>query len=164
MIRTVETRDVNAKADRQWVAEVWSSRWGGDVMVTRGRTHRWDDLPAVVAVKDERISGVAVYRVAANGCELVSLDAIDPRQGIGTTLLAAVEDRAARVGSCRVWLITTNDNLGALRFYQRRGYRIVAVHAGAVDEARRVKPAIPLRGDYGIPLHDEVELEKRLRD
>lgn len=99
MIRTVETRDVNSKADRQWVAEVWSSRWGGDVMVTRGRTHRWDDLPAVVAVKDERISGVAVYRVAANGCELVSLDAIDPRQGIGTTLLAAVEDRAARAGS-----------------------------------------------------------------
>jgi hypothetical protein len=28
-----------------------------------------------------------------------------------------------------------------------------------VDEARRLKPSIPLVGDHGIPVHDELELE-----
>jgi hypothetical protein len=58
-----------------------------------------------------------------------------------------------------VWLVTTNDNLDALRFYQRRGLRLVAVHAGAVDEARRLKPEIARVGEYGIPIRDEIELE-----
>jgi hypothetical protein len=62
--------------------------------------------------------------------------------------------------SCRrVWLITTNDNLNALRFYQRRGMRPVAVHRGAVDEARRIKPTVSLTGDHGIPIRDELEFE-----
>jgi hypothetical protein len=63
-----------------------------------------------------------------------------------------------------VWLVTTNDNLVALRFYQRRGFRLSALRPGAVDEARRrLKPAIPDAGAFGIPLRDELELELRLR-
>ena len=58
--------------------------------------------------------------------------------------------------------MTTNDNLGALRFYQRRGLRLVAVHRGAVDHARAVKPAIPRVGEHGIEIHDELELELAL--
>jgi len=81
-------------------------------------------------------------------------------QGAGTALLTAVEAAAAAAGCRRLWLITTNDNLDALRFYQRRGYRLAALYPGAVDEARRVKPTIPLVGNHGIPLHDELELEK----
>ena len=34
--------------------------------------------------------------------------------------------RHVTAGCRRVWLITTNDNLRALRFYQRRGFRLVA--------------------------------------
>lgn len=60
----------------------------------------------------------------------------------------------------RIWLITTNDNLNALGFYQKRGFRIKAVYPGAVDEARRIKPEIPLAASNGIPIRDEIELEK----
>jgi len=73
--------------------------------------------------------------------------------------IAEVEENGCR----RVWLITSNDNLDALRFYQRRGLRLVAVHRGAIDEARRVKPSIPATGEYGIPVRDEIELELQLR-
>ncbi|MGD8245715.1 MAG: hypothetical protein PVG25_02965 [Anaerolineae bacterium] len=59
----------------------------------------------------------------------------------------------------RIWLITTNDNLAALRFYQRRGFSLVAVHPGAVDQARTLKPEIPAIGHSGIPIRDEIELE-----
>jgi ribosomal protein S18 acetylase RimI-like enzyme len=77
----------------------------------------------------------------------------------GTALLDGARRVASGLGLRRVWLITTNDNVDALRFYQRRGLCIAAVHPGAVDRGRLAKPAIPLDGEYGIPIHDEIELE-----
>jgi hypothetical protein len=57
---------------------------------------------------------------------------------------------------------TTNDNLNALRFYQRRGFRMTEVRPGAVDRARSQKPSIPLVGEFGIPIHDEIDLERQI--
>jgi GNAT superfamily N-acetyltransferase len=78
---------------------------------------------------------------------------------VGTALLDAVKRIALEAGCRRVYLTTTNDNLRALRFYQRRGFRLVAVYAGAVDRARAHKPQIPAIGMHGIPIRDEIELE-----
>lgn len=80
--------------------------------------------------------------------------------GIGSTLISFVEQTVRLAGIGRIWLVTSNDNLDALRFYQRRGYRIVAVRPNAIDEARQLKPSIPHVGYYDIPIHDELELEK----
>ena len=69
---------------------------------------------------------------------------------------------ARRQGYSRLWVITTNDNIDALRFYQRRGFCLVRVYRGAVDRSRAsLKPEIPAVGAYGIPLRDEIELEKQ---
>jgi GNAT superfamily N-acetyltransferase len=96
-------------------------------------------------------------------CEVLTLHATQPWQGVGTGLIEAVERLAAQQGCKRLWLITTNDNLDALRFYQRRGFCLAALHPGAVDDSRvRLKPEIPTIGNYGIALRDEIELEKRL--
>jgi len=82
--------------------------------------------------------------------------------GAGTALIEAVGQLARQQGCTRLWVITTNDNVDALRFYQRRGFCLVAVHRGAVDRSRaRLKPEIPAVGAYGIPLRDEIELEKQ---
>src|SRR5439155_8963 len=82
---------------------------------------------------------------------------------VGTALLAEAGLTAAAAGCTRLWLITTNDNVDALRFSQRRGFRLAALYPGAVDDSRaRLKPEIPPVGDYGIPLRDELELELRL--
>jgi ribosomal protein S18 acetylase RimI-like enzyme len=78
---------------------------------------------------------------------------------VGTALINAVIEAARRQGCTRVWLITTNDNLHALRFYQKRDFVLVAVHANAVARARQIKPEIPLIGRDGIPIRDEIELE-----
>lgn len=66
-------------------------------------------------------------------------------------------------GCARLWLATTNDTIDAIRFYQRRGLRLITMHAGAVDEARKLKPSIPEVGEYGVPLHDELEFELPLK-
>jgi ribosomal protein S18 acetylase RimI-like enzyme len=69
---------------------------------------------------------------------------------------------AIRAGCVRLWLITTNDNLHALGFYQKSGFRLVALHPDAVAESRRLKPSIPEVGLDTIPLRDEIELTVNL--
>lgn len=125
------------------------------------------DHPALVAETDDgRLRGVltCVPDEAREQCEVLTLHTTERWRGTGTALMAAAERWAAGRGYVRLWLITTNDNVDALRFYQRRGFRLAALHPGAVAAARtRLKPEIPLTGAYGIPLRDEIEMEKRLR-
>ena len=136
--------------------------WGSTVVVGHGTVYDLTALPTLVAEHAGEIVGVLTYVLhSADGAalEVVSIDAIDRHRGVGSALLTAAVETARSRGCERLWLVTTNDNLDALRFYQRRGLRIVGVTPGAVDAARAVKPAIPDTGDYGIPLRDELTLE-----
>jgi GNAT superfamily N-acetyltransferase len=121
--------------------------------------------PALLAEADDgQLLGMLTYVPERDWeqCEILTLHASQQWRGAGTALIEAVEQLAARHGCARLWVITTNDNVDALRFYQRRGFCLVAVHHGAVDDSRsRLKPEIPVTGAYGIPMHDEIELEKR---
>ena len=92
----------------------------------------------------------------------MTIEAFRPREGIGTALLEAVIEQARRRGCGRLLLVTTNDNLAAQRFYERRGLRLVAVHAGAVDQARKLKPEIPPRSEDGVAISDELEYQLAL--
>ncbi|MFB5191169.1 GNAT family N-acetyltransferase [Alicyclobacillus fastidiosus] len=149
--------------EERWLSELWLSEWGGDRMVSRGHVYHLDDLESIVARVKDRLVGAATYRMDADaGCELMSINATSSGGGVGTKLLSAVEAKARDAGCRRVWLITSNDNVDALRFYQRRGYRLAALYPGAIDRARRIKPTIPLIGDHGIAIHDEIELAKDL--
>ena len=134
-------------------------RWGSTQVVTRGRIHAADELPGFAAMRGSEPVGLVTYRMGDGECEVVSLDSLLEGQGIGSALIRAVRDTAVAAGCRRLWLITTNDNLPAIGFYQRRGFRLVAVNRDALELSRRLKPQIPLIGLDGIPLRDEVELE-----
>jgi ribosomal protein S18 acetylase RimI-like enzyme len=136
--------------------------WGSPIVVSRGRAHDASRLSALICEAAGETVGLATYDVCDEDCELVTIDAFTRGRGVGTMLLDAVIQMARQQGCRRLWLITSNDNLSALRFYQRRGLRLLALHRGAIDEARRIKPEIPLVGDEGIPIHDELELELQL--
>jgi len=88
------------------------------------------------------------------------MNAIIQGRGIGTALLKAVERVAHKLRCKKIWLITTNDNIDAIRFYQQKRFRIVTIHQNAIEVSRRLKPEIPFIGNYGIPIKDEVVLEK----
>jgi GNAT superfamily N-acetyltransferase len=151
--------------ERDGLARLIRANWGSPVITSRGLAHDAATLPCLVAVDGERWLGVAVYALEGGECELVLLEAFERRAGIGTALLEATAAIARESNSRRLWLVTTNDNLDALRFYQRRGMRLVRLWVDATTEARRtLKPEIPLTGEYGIPLRDELELEMILRD
>jgi DNA-3-methyladenine glycosylase I len=145
--------------DRAWARRMLAERWHSPRIVTRGRIHKADELPGFVAETADALVGLVTYRFESGQCEVVSLDSLVERQGIGTALIAAVQRAAREAGCARLWLITTNDNLRALRFYQKRGFTLAALHRNALDVSRRLKPEIPLTGDDGIPLRDEIELE-----
>ena len=136
--------------------EFWISHWGGDEMITRGKVIRYDQVEGFVF--GDWI-GLLTFLVHDNECEIASLDSLQEGQGIGTALIEAMLAEAKRRNCRRLFLITTNDNLYALGFYQRRGFELAAVHRGAVNESRKLKPSIPLIGENNIPLRDEIELE-----
>ena len=119
--------------------------------------------PALIAEVDGEIAGVLTWVLRERSMEVLTLHAARRWAGAGTALVAAARRVAEASGAGRLWLVTTNDNVDALRFYQRRGFRLARVHAGAVDRSRAsLKPAIPETGEHGIPIHDELELELQL--
>lgn len=146
-------------SDRAWVARLLTEHWSSTRLIARGRVHNADELPGFVAEAGGEPIGLVTYRLEEEQCEVVTLNSLREGIGVGSALLDAVRTAASQAGCRRMWLITTNDNLHALRFYQKRGWHLVAVHRDALDESRRLKPEIPLIGIDGIPLRDEIELE-----
>jgi ribosomal protein S18 acetylase RimI-like enzyme len=146
-------------ADAAWIAGVLEKRWARTLILADGRSFDAPRLPVLVAGERE---GLAIYEVAGDHAELVVLQALVSRRGVGTALLAELAARVGRLGTRSLRLSTTNDNLDALRLYQRRGFRLAEVRPGAIDAYRVVKPAIALVGSYGIPVRDELRLALEL--
>lgn len=132
--------------------------------MSRGVVHDLVGYPGFVALENtdagDRV-GLLTYHIADDHCEITSLDSLRENVGVGSALIAAAQEVAQAAGCVRLWLITTNDNLRAIGFYQKRGFEMVAVHRRALDESRPLKPQIPLVGLHGIPLRDEIEFEVR---
>ena len=146
-------------ADLEWAEGLVTKAFGGRMQARRGELVDVLELPGFVAEQDGEPAGLLTYRWHDDGCELASIVVRRERRGAGTELVDALIEQVG--GRARIWLVTSNDNLDALRFYQRRGFRLVELRPGAIDEARRTpKPEITATGAYGIPIRDELELER----
>lgn len=150
-------------SQRQSLEPLLRENWGGPLIASRGRLLDARLLPGLWVGEEGRLVGYLLYHPEGDQWEVALLEALEQGRGVGSSLLGAVEELARRCGCKRLWLVTTNDNIHALAFYQRRGFSLAALHRDAVTEARKtLKPFIPLVGEGGIPLRDELELEKRL--
>ena len=148
--------------DRPMIAWLMVELWGSELQVVHQSVYRPAELPGLIAERAGRVVGLLTYQVSDEMLEVVTLNAIERRTGVGTVLMEAVVADARQLRCQEIRLTTTNDNLDAIRFYQRRGLRLVALRPGAVDQARLEKPEIPRVGDYGIPLRDEIDLARRV--
>ncbi|MGD0165940.1 MAG: GNAT family N-acetyltransferase [Gaiellaceae bacterium] len=148
--------------DRSWAIDLMRERWGGEVVVTHGKARDASMLEGVVAELDGEPVGLATYETRGAECELVTLDSIKEGIGTGSALIAAVANAAWRQGCRKLSVVTTNDNVLALGFYQRRGFVLTALRLGAVEKSRRLKPEIPELGLNDIPIRDEIELTLKL--
>ncbi|UTT41521.1 GNAT family N-acetyltransferase [Exiguobacterium aurantiacum] len=149
-----------SSSTRDAVRAFFIDAWGSSEMVISTGTFDCATLDGFVWSEANVIIGLVTYVIREDAIEIISLDSLHERRGIGSALLDEVEQVAKRYQIERLSLITTNDNLRALAFYQRRGWRLVRIIPGAVDAARLQKPSIPVIGEHGIPLHDEIMLSK----
>jgi len=152
-------RKVN-NSDKEWIVAFLRKRWGSEKIISRGKVYYPAALFGFVALKAKKYLGLITYSIRNKECQITSLNSLVERRGVGTALVEGVKKEAKKLKCKRLWLTTTNDNVDALRFYQKRDFLLKKVYPEAVTLARKkLKPEIPLRGDYGIPIRDEIELE-----
>ena len=145
--------------DREEVAEFIEQHWYSRLVMSRGRSFYPHQEEGFIERRDGRIVGLLTYHIDEEGMEILTLNSMLEGQGIGSSLMLNAIEKARALRCNRIWLTTTNDNLRAIGFYQRLGFRMVMVNVSAVDEARKVKPQIPEVGERGIPIHDEIVMD-----
>lgn len=145
------------------IIEFFKHHWGSSKIVITSGVYDCTDLDGLTVInEDGEIIGLITYTIKNNELEIISLNSIEEGKGIGTSLIKKAENIAIRNKCKLIKLITTNDNVLALKFYQKRGFILSQIFNNAVEKARVIKPEIPLIGNYGIPIRDEIELIKVL--
>jgi GNAT superfamily N-acetyltransferase len=160
-MENVDIRPTNQQ-DVDWIEQLTREEWDAEFIVVHGEKFYPAQYPGFIASVGDEPVGLITYNIQGNACEVLSLNALKPGLGIGSRLIEEVKEKARQAGCSRLWLITTNDNLNALGFYQKRGFRLAALHAGAIALDRKLKPQIPEVSENGIPIRDEIELEMDL--
>lgn len=150
------------EADRAALRAFIVSFWRSERMVARGRLFFPAEQEGFVAEKEGQFIGLITFERSGNALEITLLDSRERQQGIGSRLVELAVEYALDRQCSRVWLVTTNDNIRAIRFYQKRGFDLAALHLNALDAARLLKPEIPMTGQEGIPIRHELEFCRNL--
>lgn len=148
--------------DEGWATDLLIDVMSGPPIASRGVLYDGSELPGLVAEHEGRPAGLLLHHLDDGELQIVYLASTIERVGAATSLLDAALSLAHDEGCRRAWLVTTNDNVAAFRFYQRRGWDLVALHLDALEESRRLKPTIPHIGHDGIPIRHELEFEVRI--
>ena len=138
------------------------SHWYSTDMVVRGEVVDMTKLDGFAAYENEDIIGLITYRIEGSECEIMSLDSLKENRGIGTVLLNKAIETASNFNCIKIKLITTNDNINAMRFYQKRGFDMMRIYRNALEKSRKIKPSIPITGNFGIQLKHEIEFERKI--
>lgn len=148
--------------DHDKIGTIVRDLWGDDTVAVHGELFETAHLDGFKTIEESEIVGFLHYQFRGSECEILTLASLKEGQGVGTALIHAIERLAKSNGCRKLSLITTNDNVHALRFYQRRGFHLTALYPNQVAQSRKLKPSIPKIGDNDIPIRDEILLEKDL--
>ncbi len=133
--------------------------WFSTDMIVCGERIDMTKADGIGAFDGAELAGLIMYRFRGPICDLLSLNSLTERCGVGTELIRRTAAAARGSGCTKLTVVTTNDNIGAIRFYQKRGFDLVRLHRDSLAAARRIKPEIPLVGEHGILLRHELEFE-----
>ncbi|MGW5369303.1 GNAT family N-acetyltransferase [Streptomyces sp. NPDC004009] len=147
-----------ATSDWPVLLPLLTERWGAPFIIKHHTRFQLDGVSGLMAIRDDAVLGLLTWVDSGSEAELLTLDALTRRLGVGGSLLDAFMEDARPAGFRRVLATVTNDQLTGMKLLQRRGFRIDTVRRGAVDAARKVKPQIPDVGEAGIAVHDELDL------
>jgi N-acetylglutamate synthase-like GNAT family acetyltransferase len=145
--------------DREEVARFIELYWQGRMVMSSGKAYYPHQEQGFLERRGGEIVGLLTYHVEDHCMEILTLNSTVEGQGIGSLLMLSAIDRARQLNCKKIWITTTNDRLRVVDFHQRLGFRLTSVRLGVVDEARKVKPQIPLAGERGVPIRDELVME-----
>lgn len=156
---TTPLTSIEPLVDADTLRTLLRKRWGETLMMY-GRAWKLGDYNALVAYDEHRtVLGLVTYAVLKSVMLVLTVDNFSQSPGIGKALLAEVTKIGKSAGAKTLRVLTTNDNTPTLRYFQMRGYRIVAFYPGAIAVYRAVTPTLPEIGVDGIPVRDAIELE-----
>jgi len=138
------------ESDRAKIKNIIEKEWGSNFVISRRKQHDVHTLSGFVAVDSGNIVGLLTFRLEKRACEVITLNSFNENMGIGTGLIEAICDYAQKKNCSRLWLITTNDNLSTVGFYQKRGFTLKAVYPNEIEHSRKMKPEIPMYGIDGL--------------
>ena len=144
---------------RNQVYKFTKKEWGDLNIVSLGKIYNAEKLNGFVALNQEEVVGFVLYHVENNECEIIALYSDIENIGIGTALIKTMKDFTIKNNYRRLFLITTNDNVRAISFYQKNEFSIAAIHVDTIKNSRKLKPQIPMIADNGLPIRDEIEFE-----
>lgn len=145
--------------NRERVNHFICEHWYSTDMIIRGEIVDMSKVDGIIALENEEIMGLLTYRICNKICEITSLDSLVEGKGIGTTLIKRAIGIARECGCQKIIVVTTNDNIVAIRFYQKRGFDMAGFYRNSLADSRKIKASIPFVGDNGIPLKHEIEFE-----
>jgi len=148
--------------DRDWMEITLRSSWGSTAIARRAELLDVSKLSGFVARLDDAAAGLLTYLVDDEQLEIETINSLRRGTGVGRALVEAAKELALSSGCKTIVAITTNDNVNALAFYQKVGFRIRDVFRDSVQEIRQLKPSLPDTGQHGIPIRDEIQLELSL--
>lgn len=148
-----------SEQNRDRVTALIEREWYSTEMILRGKIIDMTAVDGLFVEENGKIIALITYLFYGEVMEITSLDSFRKKQGLGTQLLNRAIETARQHRCKKIVLITTNDNLNAIRFYQKRGFDMANLFRNALDVSRKMKPEIPLVGENGIPLKHEIEFE-----
>lgn len=154
----MECKRINSR-NRNLINAFIKQHWYTTTMIIRGKEIDMTKVEGFYFIEEKNIIGLITYIVYNDILEITSLDSLQENQGIGSKLVEAVIYEAKERKCQKIILITTNDNINAIKFYQKRGFDMAHLFRNALDISRKLKPDIPLIGENSIPLRHEIEFE-----
>lgn len=148
--------------DKAWITTLMLESWGSEQVVVQTRIFHPEQLPGFLAIMNDERIGLLTYQLDPPNCEIITLNSLQPGMGVGRSLMNSLQKTALSNGCTVLRLFTTNNNMDALRFYQKYGFHLEKLIKDGVAEDRKIKPEIPLKADNGIPICDYLELTMRI--
>ena len=144
---------------RNNVNEILKDEWESTNITIRGKIVDGTKLKGFIAKTNDKIVGLVTYLIEEGECEICTLNSFIENKGIGSSLIEKVKFVAKENNCSRLKLVTTNDNIRGIEFYQRRGFNFANLYKDSISKARLLKPEIPMFADNGLPIRDEIEFE-----
>jgi ASC-1-like (ASCH) protein len=148
------------KNDEATIKNLKVSHWGGEPLIIHGKPYFPSNLDGLFICSKNEILGFLFYDKQPAYYEIIVFEVFQKFQGLGTFLMNEFMSIVKKEGGKKIEVMTTNDNLDALRFYQRRGFTISRIDINQLETTRALKKSCGRIGDFGIPCRDEIILER----